>query len=295
MKVRFPYRFAAAMLLSGCLFAPALAQDNAALVQKIDRLERSIVDLERLVYRGGAKSSGGSSSGAAVGGGRLVDAEVRLGQLEDHMRRLTGTVEQVENRIARLENRLEKLSKDLELRLGQIESQLGVGRPVASSTNDAAAVATPSAGAAQTAPPSTKVAAAPDVTLPEGSTERKYAFAMDLLLAQNYSEAEGAFKAFLAQHAVDRLAGHAQYWLGETYYVRNDYQTAAITYLEGYQKYPSSPKAPDMLLKLAVSLIALGQKEEACGTLRELRQRYPNATTAIRSNARRQGKNAGCR
>src|SRR3546814_19535879 len=50
------------------------------------------------------------------------------------------------------------------------------------------------------------------------------------------------------------------YWLGETYYVRQRYQDAAVAFLEGYQKYPKSPKAADNLLKLGMALGPVGQK-----------------------------------
>ena len=91
------------------------------------------------------------------------------------------------------------------------------------------------------------------------------------------------FRAFVEAHPANDLAGNAQYWLAETYYVRNDYETAAREFLEGYQRYPESPKAPDFLLKLGVTLSAMGQRAEACSTLEELSAKFP----LVRDDTRR--------
>ena len=125
------------------------------------------------------------------------------------------------------------------------------------------------------------------VTLPQGSPEAQYEFAYaQLLQAQreqgDFGRAEGALKAFVAANPSHRLAGNAQYWLGETYYVRRDYQNAAVTFAEGFQKYPNSEKAPDNLLKLGMAMGQLNQKARACGTLGELEKRYPQASASIK-------------
>src|SRR5262249_54094221 len=85
-----------------------------------------------------------------------------------------------------------------------------------------------------------------------------------------YTCAEAALRAFVAQHPNDPLAGNAQYWLGETYYVRKDYRQAAVAFAEGYQKYPTNSKAPDNLLKLGLALAQIGEKADACEALSQL-------------------------
>ncbi|HSR73188.1 MAG TPA: tol-pal system protein YbgF, partial [Kiloniellales bacterium] len=91
--------------------------------------------------------------------------------------------------------------------------------------------------------------------------EEQYKHAFSLLSQANYAEAERALSAFLAEHPDDPLAGNAKYWLGETCYVRQDYQRAAVTFAEAFQQYPESSKAPDNLLKLGMALSALGSKQ----------------------------------
>ena len=129
----------------------------------------------------------------------------------------------------------------------------------------------------------------------QGATPREqYEYATNLIQRGQYDQAEVALKSFVQQHPKDALTGNAQYWLGETYYVRNDFKSAAVAFAEGYQKYPESQKAPDNLLKLAMALGQQGQKENACVALRQLEKRYPEASANVKDRAIRAKKNYGC-
>ena len=159
----------------------------------------------------------------------------------------------------------------------------------------AAAPATTSATAsATTAAVSQTAPAAAGLILPDGSVEERYNFAYALLKTANFERAELAFKEFLELHRDSRLAGNAQYWLGESYYVRDDYKNAAGAFLNGFQEFPDSTKAPDNLLKLASSLQALGHKGDACDTLAALAEKFPKASTRIKRSAQRIHRSAGC-
>ena len=137
--------------------------------------------------------------------------------------------------------------------------------------------------------PETRVAATTAVP-PRAAYDKAYGY----LLEQNYGAAEAAFADFVVTHPKSKLAGNAQYWLGETHYVRGNYRSAANAFLKGFKSYKSGSKAPDSLLKLAMSLSRLGQKPSACATFQELKRRYPRAPQHIsrRSDAERQ--RAGC-
>jgi tol-pal system protein YbgF len=114
------------------------------------------------------------------------------------------------------------------------------------------------------------------------------------LLRRDYDAAEIAFRRLIESHPNDKLAGDAQYWLGESYYVRGQYKDAADAFLKGYKSYSSNPKAPDSLLKLGMSLAALGQKEAACTSFAELDTKFPSAPPHVREEAKAEGRNAGC-
>jgi tol-pal system protein YbgF len=131
--------------------------------------------------------------------------------------------------------------------------------------------------------------------LPEGTPKEQYEFAKNLLFRQEYDQAETVLRAFLGAHPNDVLASNAQYWLGETYYVRQDYDTAAIVFTEGYKKYKDGAKAPDSLLKLAMSLSSSEKREAACFTLAELDKVFPDAQRHIKDEAARQRQHNGCK
>jgi tol-pal system protein YbgF len=130
------------------------------------------------------------------------------------------------------------------------------------------------------------VASAGDVSgLPPGSAEDRYNYARGFLMRRDFEGAEQALQAFVNTYPENELAGNAQYWLGETYYVRNDFGTAARTFADGFQRYPDSTKAPDNLLKLGMSLAALERTEDACITLQKLANEYPQAAANIKRRA----------
>jgi tol-pal system protein YbgF len=124
---------------------------------------------------------------------------------------------------------------------------------------------------------------------PEAIYERSY----ESLLRRQFNDAEVGFRSFLDQHRDHSLAGNAQYWLGETYYVQGDYKQAAQAFLSGYRDFPKSRKAADSLLKLGLSLNRLGQKEQACAAYMQVGSQFPKAVE-VRKRAQSEIKRAGC-
>ena len=106
---------------------------------------------------------------------------------------------------------------------------------------------------------------------------------------------KSAFEDFLKRYPDDALAGSAQYWLGETHFVRGAYKPAASAFLKGYQTYGKSNKAPDSLLKLAMALDRLGQKEAACSSFGELLSRFPDAAGHLKSRASAERRRLACK
>ena len=160
--------------------------------------------------------------------------------------------------------------------LGTLSNEQAANLPQAPAGSAEAAAAK---AAQQTAMP------AGPVVLPGDTPREQYEYATNLIQRGAYDQAEIALKSFVQQHPKDELTGNAQYWLGETYYVRNDFKNAAVAFAEGYQKYPNSQKAPDNLLKLAMALGQQGQQENACVALRQLEKRYPDASANIKDRA----------
>jgi tol-pal system protein YbgF len=130
--------------------------------------------------------------------------------------------------------------------------------------------------------------------LPGADVQALYQRGYAALLQKDYGGAEVAFRQLVETYPSDQLAGDAQYWLGETYYMRGQYKNAADNFLKGYQKYKSGQKAPDTLLKLGMALAELGQKDAACSTFGELKTKYPAAPAHIADEAQAWLKKTGC-
>ncbi|HUK59833.1 MAG TPA: tol-pal system protein YbgF [Stellaceae bacterium] len=324
------------LALAAGVAPPAAAQqtDIKPLLDRIDQLERDVNLLQRQVYRGTAPG-GTPVPVSPPDGPNALSSEVRIGQLEDEMRTLTGQLEEINYSIDQLKHRLDALSSDVDQRLTALEHPGAAGAGAAGAGAAAAGTAPPpapphtpapprtaqagqtpgtantsgvlgtlgssgAAGSARTgAPPvSAPVAAeppqSPAANLPTGTPMEQYQYAFGLLRQAKYGEAEGAFKSFMQRFPNDQLAGSAQYWLGETYYVRQQYKDAATAFAYGYQKYPKSGKGADYLLKLGMSLGSLGQKQDACSAFQRLDRDFPSAPGNIKEHEVSERQELGC-
>ena len=130
--------------------------------------------------------------------------------------------------------------------------------------------------------------------LPEASPLEQYEFATSFLKVGDYNMAERAFREFVDTNPDNDLSGNAQYWYAETFRIRQLYTDAASAYLEGYQKYPKSEKAPINLLKLGVSLVQIGEKDQGCLMIAGVKKQYPNATQSVLQKAKYEEKKFEC-
>ncbi len=277
--------FAAALISVG-----AQAQDTSGVSQKLERLEADLKDLQRYVYTGGTLPESSSSATASVGGAQF---EVRLSALEEQIRDLRGSFEETSFKIRQIETRLDKLVADIDVRLTAIER--GGGSAGLTGEAPAATATVGEGGTLVLTPPEDEAAPEPVLAaLPPGSAMDQYNYAFGLLRKADYDGAERALNAFVQAHGEDPLAGNALYWLGETYYVREDYNRAAVTFLRGYREFADGSKAPDSLLKLGMSLGKLGKTIEACASLAELGKKFPNASATIQGKATTEAAALGC-
>lgn len=326
-----PFCLCLAMVLGPVAAVPAAAQerDLRPLLDRLDRMQRELNTLQRQVYRGQRPPPGAAPFPAApqgVPGGSaersiVAKMQVRLDEFEFQMRNFTGKLEELSHNINQLRVRVDKLVADVDFRLNAIEKRQAAGQPPPPGAAGAAvAAATPGGpeGGPESQPPGAKPgvlgtipagslggrgAAAPSgeaetppspPPLPPGSPEEQYNFARLLLVQHDFAGAERALRAFVAAHPDHRLTGNAQYWLGETFYVRKDFTEAAKAFAEGYRRFPESKKGPDNLLKLGLSLASLGRKEDACATFARLEKEFPKAPANVRGRADAEQKRNGC-
>jgi len=292
----------AAALLGLLGMAPAVghAQENELriIVPRLERMEADLADLQRRVARGGGGGAPAASSMIAdPSSNALIRLDDRLTLMERQLAELTGRVEETGYRLEQLRARMDKQVADNDFRFSQLEGGSKPGNAAAPGREEREGpppvVLRPPAQQQQAAAASAVPKGGP--ILPEGSPMDRYNFAIGLLARQDYPAAEGAFREFVGAHPGDRLAGNAQYWLGETYYVRNDMTKAAQTFLEGVKKYPDGPKAADTMLKLGMSLTAINQKTEACGVFGEMKNRFPNLSRDTATGLAAARERANCR
>ena len=303
------------LILAGFAAAPAALGQNTEkrqLMNRLERIQNELSTLQRTVYRGGkppAAAAGASQTPAGLDRRIIARVEVRLTQLENELRRMTGKAEELEHAIGRFNARLDKLISDVDVRLSALER----GQPGGFSTPAPGALPEPPSASAPPsapdAPPSNLGSITPKElatqrqeppavkpALPDGTPVEQYEYATSLLLAdQNIEEADRALRAFIQIHPKHKLASNAHYWLGETHYVRKDFQQAAFAFADGFQKFPKSRKAADNLLKLGMSLGQLGKKKEACTAFSRLLSNFPKAGRTLTGRVTREKRRFKCR
>lgn len=317
-----------AIVLMACfalLPAFAYAQGSDA-ENRLRRLENEINTLSRAVYRGETPppSSFGRSQDAAAN----AAMEVRLQQLEAEIRDLRGAIETYGFNIRDLRAEMDRRMSDMELRVGDLDGQRVQGNagpsslsaaPVNRNSTQAFRAQPPvrldSAGSAspQVIPPNapfavrnnqdirasgglSQPAVPPNFSAlqPQDQAAASYENAFSLLKAGNFDNAQTAFEGFLGQHPNHALVPNAKYWLGETFYVRREYERAARVFAEGYQAHPDSPKAPDNLLKLGLSLGGMGNNKDACIALQQLRSQFEGDKTPVLRRAEQEVTRLNC-
>lgn len=290
---------------------PAADGEVAELRSRVQQLEEQLVDiqvvlgtLETLARSGNGKTGPvPSASGPIADGGASAGDDVRMAALETQIRALTAQVQQLSRRGAQ-SGRLQPQNWDAG------RAAAGPAAPSAAPGGaEASAPAAPGGFGSTTVRPggddrigklitqdrsnelsNRPVAASAD----GGDPQEAYEAAYGLLLQQDYGAAQTAFSDFVTKHPRHTLAGNAQYWLGETYYVRGQYKSAAGAFLTGYRKFSASAKAPDSLLKLAMSLDRLGQRSAACSSLGELSTKFPSAAAHVKRRASQERSRLRC-
>ncbi len=232
---------------------------NRDVINRLKQVERQIQTISRSVFTGDDTKAvkfdiGGGSSASSVSG-----FEDRISQIEQDQRNIINKLERVNYELGMLQDKIELIQSDNTQRFGKhpqsiskFGSRSGLDTPV---TNTEPKGTTFSLSAKE-----------------RGNADSIYEKAFKSVKDMEYSKAEEGFIIFLEQYPNHPLSPNSQYWLGETYYVRGNYKQAAKAFAKGYQQFPDSAKAQDSLLKLSLSLAALGKKKDACLTLEQLKK-----------------------
>tara|TARA_B110000238_G_scaffold3382_1_gene3406 strand:+ start:277 stop:1251 length:975 start_codon:yes stop_codon:yes gene_type:complete len=295
--------------------------DNHNLYEVLDLIRKDLKTLEKAVYSG---STNTQNSNNLDGNSEdvLTRHLLKLSEIENQFQELTNKFEEINFKLDKISNRLSKVQADNQLRFQDIENSLslvGADKKVTLKTAKQLKESLPGSSQPQdlgsisykdtengektqkiqsvntTASIVTEEFQAEEKILPDETPEKQYEFATSFLKVGDYTTAERAFREFVITNPENQLAGNAQYWYAETFRIRQLYTDAASAYLEGYQKYPKGEKAPINLLKLGVSMVQIGEKEQGCKMIEGVEKQYPKANQSVLQKAKYESKKFECK
>lgn len=123
------------------------------------------------------------------------------------------------------------------------------------------------------------------IVLPETDNPNAlYEAAYQYILSGDYQAAEAGFRAHIDRYPADPMTADARYWLGEALFGQKRYSDAASVFIDTQRDYPDSKRGAENMLKLGITLQAMGNHEVACATFAQIPSRYPNSTPAVVSS-----------
>ena len=315
LKFIFAFIF---VFLSNVVFA-----DNHNLNEILELIQKDLKTLEKAVYSGSINTENSNSKNNFDENSEEVLTRhlLKLSEVENQFRELTNKFEEINFKIDKLSNRLSKVQSDNQLRFQDIENSLsssGLSQKLTSKTKEQLEKKLPGSSQPQdlgsisykdtetnetsqkiqsvetTSSVVTETYQAEQNILPNDTPKKQYEFATSFLKVGDYAMAERAFREFVISNSEHKLAGNAQYWYAETFRIRQLYTDAATAYLEGYQKYPKGDKAPINLLKLGVSMVQIGEKDQGCKMIKGVEKQYPKANQSVLQKAKYESKKFEC-
>ena len=294
-------------------------QELESVLQQLEVLQKDIKTLEKAIYSQDITGTNSNIELSNSDSDVLTKHLLKLSELEDQFKILTNNFEEINFKLDKLSNRITKIQRDNQMRFQDIEKSgvtksdsdlkkqkklagsgeaqdLGTTLEIGVTSADVAAAekiqktqSIESVGSVVT-----ETAERTEKILPDSTPEEQYKFAVSFIKVGDYETAEFALREFVDSNPQHELAGNAQYWYGETFRVRQLYQDAATAYLDGYQKYPKSNKAPVNLLKLGVMLVQIGEKEQGCSMILGVKTQYPEANQSVMQKAEYEKKKFNC-
>ncbi|WP_323761740.1 tol-pal system protein YbgF [Maricaulis sp.] len=278
------------------LSAPSQAQSRRELAERIDATEVRIGNLEA----------------EFMAGDPVAEALIRrMDELEYQVQALTGETERLTFENRQLRQQLETLEAEAEARSQAAVPVMddaavawmneGLDGPDAEVDGSTLAIVDPDDPHAEARAAATGVLggnaggapSAPQMDAVDPTVTFNAARAR--LVDSDFIGAQSGFESFIADNPDHALTAQAQYWLGETFYVRSDFTRAADAFIASLRLQPSGEKAPDALVRLAASLHGMGRTDDACSTLARFGRQFPNAAPASQARAARESVRANCR
>ena len=262
--------------------------NSEPVMNEIAAIRQELEILQRQVYR--EQNDGISNPRSAA------DIAVKIGEFDEKLRRLSGQVDEANYKIRQLENKIELINKDVDVRIKMIEGKPVSGNGGAVSASAAEKFKAPVAVGAPQAVTGDSIAKGDDLApVKTKAIQQIYDEGLEAVKISDYAVAEQRFNEILKKAPDDKLAGNAQYWLGEMFYGQKNYQKAAVAFAKVIEKYKDGPKGPDSLLKLGMSMQNLKKNTEACQAFKSMKTEFPKAEKAVLDRAANEIKKLGCK
>ncbi len=265
------------------------------LKQQLDRLQREVNDLSKLIYKRDDNNNNNISN--SENSENISAFDMRIYDLEKDIKALNSNFEDIVFQLDEITRLFEELSIRLDTALinkvENIDKSDNSSEEIHNTEDIEDAEETKNTlGTLKINPEdlSEEKAEESDNNLNSetqyATPDEQFQLAFDLLRSRKFDQAKKSLKEFISNHSDNQLAGSAHYWLGEIHMFKKDYREAALVFAEGYQKYPSSIKAPESLYKLAEALSKIDKKNEACNTLKKFLKEYINHKLVAKINSR---------
>jgi tol-pal system protein YbgF len=293
MKHFFPLFLIMALLSSAF---PVSAQEIIGIQEQIDSLKDEMLILQRKVYRDNMNTDVAATPSPAASSA----ATVKLGEYDEVIRTMNGKIDEIEFKVKQLEDKINTMNKDFDVRFKLLEgkpipaAEGSVVEPKKFDTAVASGAPKSIVGDAVTTGNLKNLSPSQNRTASSSDVDTLYKDGLNALKAGNKTQAEQNFSQILEQAPNDKLAGNAQYWLGEVYYSNKDFGKAAVAFGRGYENYKDGSKGADSLLKLGLSMEQLGKKNEACMAFTHLSTEFPKAEASTKTKAQAEAKKLGC-
>ncbi len=283
-------------------------------LEVIKTLQKDLKTLEKAVYSQSSNINTTSTKSLRSNDEDVLTRHLlKLSEIEKQFQDLTNKFEEINFKIDKLSSRLSKVQADNQLRFQNLEGEDTDKKvsskkkvlPGSSQPQDLGAVSYKSSETNEltqqtqsidtTGTVITEKFISEEKILPNDKPDKQYEFATSFLKQGDYTTAERALREFVMTNPEHKMAGSAQYWYAETFRIRQLYTDAASAYLEGYQKYPKSEKAAINLLKLGVSLVQIGEKDQGCLMITGVKKEYPGAKQSVLQKAKYEEKKFECK
>ena len=324
-KLKLKKIFIFLLLILSPQFVFAQEEKIDAIADQLQIITQDLKTLEKAVYKtADITNSSLSNSSDGLNEEILTRHLLKLNEIEEEFRKLTNRFEEVNFKLDKLSSRVTKIQSDAQLRFSDLEAGKVTDPTKLQSPNEVQgeqkttqaklpgtdkpqdfgsapaynmnsdqkvqvtqSVESTASVVAEARRPATSL-------LPDKTPKEQYDFALSFMKVGDYETAELALREFIDKNKTDELAGSAQYWYGETFRIRQLYSDAATAYLDGYQNYPKSEKAPENLLKLGTTMVELGEKDQGCKMIVGLKKQYPKASQSVLQKAQYEQKRFKC-